>query len=182
MGTDKHMTEIWLAADVNEPPIAWPLQRGSEPPDRIEVEITGPTATLRIEVDITEARNWAAELFACVSAAYREATGDPHALSEDEVASLNAAGTGYIAGPGFGLRADDNGPARLRFNIVVEIAGQSLNSSLLRETLVERITGDFNVAHVAVSGGEPQSGSIDAPCAPASHPQPPLGSQLPITL
>lgn len=109
---------------------------------------------MRVELGIEEARNWAAELFGAVSSAYREATGDPHALSDDEVASLDAAGTGYVAGPGFNLRADGKGPARLRFSLVVDIAGQSLHSALLRESLVNQLTKDFNVAHVAVSGGE----------------------------
>jgi len=81
-------TEIWLSVDTEEDPIAYALQRGSERPDRIEVEITGPSTTLRLGLPMAEARVWAAELFSAVSLAYREATGDPSALSYWELSSL----------------------------------------------------------------------------------------------
>ncbi len=171
MANDEHVTEIWLAVDTSEPPIAYPLRsKGSGAPERLEVEILGPTATARLEIEAEEARTWAGELFAAVSQAYREATGDPHALSDEEAASLGAAGTGYMPGPGFNLRADDNGPARVRFTVVVEIAGQSLHTSLLRESLVNQMTRDFNVDRLAVSEGEPLSGSLDTPRTTASLP------------
>ncbi len=84
----EHRTEIWLVADTTEEPIAYPLSTTAT--DALEVETTGASATLRLELKMSEARLWAAELFSAVSIAYREATWDPHALSDEEIASLSA--------------------------------------------------------------------------------------------
>jgi hypothetical protein len=84
--TDK--TEIWLMVDADEDPIAYALTTGADARRLIGVEITGPTVTARLQIGMPDARLWAAELFAAVSVVYRQATGDPLALSDPEITSL----------------------------------------------------------------------------------------------
>jgi hypothetical protein len=44
--------------------------------------------TARLQIEMSDARLWAAELFAAVSVVYRETTRDPLAPSDLEIASL----------------------------------------------------------------------------------------------
>jgi hypothetical protein len=48
----------------------------------------GRPSTCALELEAEGARLWAAELFAAVSIAYREATGDRSALDDGEIAGL----------------------------------------------------------------------------------------------
>jgi hypothetical protein len=54
-------------------------------------------------VTTTTARSWAGELYEAVSVAHREATGDPHALTDLELSSLQ------------------EHPARIRFHLALDI-------------------------------------------------------------
>lgn len=77
----KTTTAIFVTAEGT--PDAW--VNGSD----IEVNITGygrPTEAT-IVVPMTEARAWAADLYAAVTIAYREHTGDPEAMSDHELAA-----------------------------------------------------------------------------------------------
>ncbi len=60
----------------------------------------------------------------------------------------------------------------MRFDAEVEIAGMSLHTSLLRDSIVERLREGFNVDRIAVSDGVPLSGKIDEAATAASLPQP----------
>ena len=104
-----------------------------------------------------DARRWAGEAFAAISAAYREATADPHALSEEELAGLPPA-SAYRPGAGLHLCAEGEGPAVMRFHLVVDVAGECLDEALLRSALVEEISERFNTARVAVSAAFALSG------------------------
>lgn len=94
-----------------------------------------------------------------MSAAYREATGDPHALSDFELASLPAADS-YHPGGGLLVEGDDDRPARVRFHIAVDIGGICLSTATLRADLAEALTERFNVTRVAISEGEPRAGRV----------------------
>jgi hypothetical protein len=108
------------------------------------------------------AREWAAELFAAVSVAYREVTGDPHAMSDFELQSLPPADE-YQPGAGLIVHGNDDSPARVRFHLMVEIEAEFLSTGGLRAALVEAITERFNTTKVAVSSGEPTAGSLLQP-------------------
>lgn len=56
----------------------------------IELHVTQPDSAVEavIVVPLAEARSWAADVYAAVTIAYREATGDPQALSDHELASM----------------------------------------------------------------------------------------------
>ena len=92
-------TELRIPIDATEAPIAYPDSSG-EVTD-LAVEMAGPAGLLAtLVLPIQHAREWAAELFAAVSVAYREVTGDPHAMSDHELASLPPADrylTNYVA-------------------------------------------------------------------------------------
>jgi hypothetical protein len=123
----------------------------------LAVEIAGPGVLATLVLPVADAREWAGELFAAVSVAYRELTGDPHALSDDELAALPAADS-YQPGPGLLLAGDDTSPARARFHVVLDIEAELLSTGGLRAAIVEALTERFNVARVAVSAGEPIAG------------------------
>ena len=92
-----------------------------------------------------------------MSVAYREVTGDPHALTDDEIASLPPPDA-YQPGPGLLLAGDDASPARARFHIAVDIEAEFLSTGGLRAAIVEALCERFNVAQVGVSAGEPIAG------------------------
>lgn len=95
-----------------------------------------------------------------MSVAYREATGDPHAPSDVHLASLPPADS-YDPGPGMLVVGEDNEhPAKVRFHIALDIAGQCLSTADLRAALVEHLSERFNLAHVAISAGEPRAGRL----------------------
>lgn len=56
----------------------------------VEVRVTQPDSAVEavIVVPLAEARSWAADVYAAVTIAYREHTGDPHALSDWELAAM----------------------------------------------------------------------------------------------
>lgn len=148
--------EIRIPVDATEAPIAF--EDSVPEPTDLAVEVAGPAGLLAtLVLPIERAREWAAELFQAVSVAYREITGDPHALSDFELASLPPANE-YSPGPGVMLTGDEEAPARARFHVAVEIEGEFLSTGGLRAALVEALVERFNVSRVAVSAGEPTAG------------------------
>jgi hypothetical protein len=154
-------TELRIPVDASEPPIAFE----DTYPDATDlaVEMAGPAGLLAtLVLPIGQAREWAAELFAAVSVAYREVTGDPHALTDDELAALPPADE-YNPGAGLIVHGDEREPARARFHIEVEIEAEFLSTGGLRAALVEAVTERFNTTKVAISSGEPTAGSLLQP-------------------
>ncbi len=147
--------ELRIPVDAADAPIAFEdaYPDGTD----LAVEIAGPNLLATLVVPIDAARWWAGELFAAVSVAYREITGDPHALSDYELASLPPADE-YNPGPGVMLAGTEESPARARFHVAVEIEAEFLSTGGLRAAIVEALTERFNVAGVAVSAGEPTGG------------------------
>jgi hypothetical protein len=145
--------ELRLPIDGTEAPFAYPDAEGCL---ALEVALScGGYASLVLATG--DARRWAGEAFAAISNAYREATGDPHALCEEELAELPPAVV-YRPGPGLHLCAEGEGPAVMRFHVVVDIQGECLDAGLLRAGLVEEISERFNTTRVAVSEGFALSG------------------------
>lgn len=124
---------------------------------RLAVELAGPGVLATLVVPTADARQWAGELFAAISGAYREVTGDPHALSDDELAGLPAADA-YQPGAGLLLAGDECSPARARFHVSLDIEAEFLSTGGLRAAIVEALCERFNVARVGVSAGEPIAG------------------------
>ncbi len=147
--------EVRFAVETSEAPLAYPTTSWPDPAaTEIEVELIAHGVHVTMTLPIEGARAWAGELFAAVSVAYREATGDPHALSDDEFAALPDP-EGYDPGPGVLVQADtDDTPALVQFHAVVDIEGTCLSTADLRAGLVEHLRDRFNVAHVAVSAGD----------------------------
>lgn len=56
----------------------------------IELHVTEPGSAVEavIVVPLAEARSWAADVYAAVTIAYREATDDPQAMSDFELATM----------------------------------------------------------------------------------------------
>jgi hypothetical protein len=153
--------ELRIPIDATEAPIAFE----DSVPDvtDLAVEVAGPAGLLAtLVLPIGQARQWAGELFAAVSVAYREVTGDPYALTDHELASLPPADA-YEPGTGLIVHGDEHAPARARFHVEVEIEAEFLSTGGLRAALVEALTERFNITKVAVSSGEPTAGSILAP-------------------
>jgi hypothetical protein len=153
--------ELRIPVDASEAPIAFE----DTYPDATDlaVEMAGPAGLLAtLVLPISQAREWAAELFAAVSVAYREVTGDPHALTDFELANLPPADA-YEPGAGLIVHGDETEPARARFHVEVEIEAEFLSTGGLRAALVEAITERFNTTRVAVSAGEATAGTILQP-------------------
>ena len=147
--------ELRLPVDAGEPPLGYADHEGA-----LAVEVllaAGGYTALILPTDT--ARAWAGELFAAVAVAHREATGDPHALTDLELAELGDP-DGYDPGPGILVQADRDAPARVRFHLLVDVQGDCLSTADLRAALVEALTGRFNTAHIAVSAGEPVCGRV----------------------
>jgi hypothetical protein len=150
--------ELRIPIDANEAPIAFE----DTYPDATDlaIEMAGPAGLLAtLVLPISAAREWAGELFAAVSVAYREVTGDPHALTDFELANLPPADS-YDPGPGAIVHSDNDSAARARFHIDVEIEADFLSTGGLRAALVEAISERFNTTRIAVSAGEPTGGTI----------------------
>lgn len=148
--------ELRIPIDAAEAPIAF--EDSVPDPTDLAVEMAGPAGLLAtLVVPIAQAREWAAELFAAVSVAYREVTGDPHALTDSELASLPPA-DGYNPGPGVMLCGDETSPARARFHVAVDIEAEFLSTGGLRAAIVDALAERFNTTRVAVSAGEPLAG------------------------
>ncbi len=122
------------------------LRVGIDPDDVPMAQVYGDQMTLAVGDDVAvvaellvpieRARAWAGELFAAVSTAYAEATGDPHALSHEELAGLPDP-EGYQPASSLCLMAEGDEPARMRFQVALTIAGQFLSDEELRAALVE---------------------------------------------
>lgn len=97
------------------------------------------------------------ELFAAVTVAHREATGDPHALADPELAELGDP-EAYHPASTLALAGTDTEPARMQFVIALTIEGLLLHDAVLRAAIVENLTGRFNTAAVAVSNGQAVAG------------------------
>ena len=155
--------ELRFAVDCTEPPFAYPEAAWPHPAvvEHLEVELAGPGLLATLILPIAEARVWAGELFSAVSVAYREATGDPHALTDFELACLPPA-DGYDPGPGVLVvgGGDDEHPARVRFHVAVDIAGHCLSTADLRAGIVEQLIDRFNIARIAVSQAETLAGHV----------------------
>jgi hypothetical protein len=150
--------ELRIPIDAAEAPIAFEdtYPDGTD----LAVELAGPAGLLAtLVLPINAAREWAGELFAAVSVAYREVTGDPHALSDFDLANLPPADE-YNPGAGLIIHSDEHQPARARFHVEVEIEAEFLSTGGLRAALVEAISERFNVTRVAVSAGEATAGTI----------------------
>ena len=147
--------ELRFAVDATEAPLAYPDTPYPDPVEDLAVELSGPGLLATLIVPIGQARGWAADLFGAVSVAYREATGDPHALTNTELAALPPADR-YQPGPGLLVVGDDTTPARVRFHIVLDVEGHCLDSASLRAAIVETLTTRFNSTRLAVSAGEPK--------------------------
>jgi hypothetical protein len=154
--------ELRFPVDCTEPPLAYAEAAWPHPGvvEHLEVELAGPGLLATPILSTGQARVWAGELFAAVSVAYREATGDPHALTDDELAWLPPA-DGYDPGPGvLVVGANDDTPARIRFHIAIDIAGHCLSTADLRAGIVEQLSERFNVARIAVSQAETLAGHV----------------------
>jgi hypothetical protein len=153
--------ELRIPIDATEAPIAF----ADTYPDATDlaVEMAGPAGLLAtLVLPISQAREWAGELFQAVSVAYREVTGDPHALTDHELASLPPANA-YEPGAGLIVHGDEHEPARARFHVEVEIEAEFLSTGGLRAALVEALAERFNTTKVAVSAGEATAGTILRP-------------------
>jgi hypothetical protein len=147
-----------IPIDATEAPIAFE----DTFPDATDlaVEMAGPAGLLAtLILPIEAAREWAGDLFTAVSVAYREVTGDPHALTDHELANLAPADE-YYPGPGLIVHGNEHQPARARFHIDVEIQAEFLSTAGLRAALVEAITERFNTTRIGVSAGEATAGTI----------------------
>lgn len=152
----ERLIELRLPLDAAEAPLGYEDHDGTL---AVEVALAGGGyATLLLATDA--ARSWAGALFDAVAVAHREATGDPHALSDLEIAFLPDA-TAYDPGPGVVVvGADDASLARVRFHVALEIEGRCLSTATLRAAVVEALTARFNTTRVAVSSGEPLAGRL----------------------
>jgi len=151
--------ELRLAVDGREAPLVYPDSIHVQPVQDLAVEVAGPGVLATLVLPVGQARSWAGELFAAVAVAYREATGDPHALTDFELAGLPSADS-YDPGLGLLVEGDDDRPARVRFHLAVDIDGLCLSTTALRAGLVDALTGRFNVTRIGVSPGEPRAGRI----------------------
>ncbi len=145
--------ELRLPVDVDEAPLGYDNHNGT-----LDVELAlagGGYANLLLPVD--GARAWAGELFAAVTVAHREATDDPHALTDLELAELGNPNA-YEPASTLALAGTDAEPARMRFVIALTIQGQFLHDADLRAAIVENLLGRFNTVEVAVSNGQAVAG------------------------
>jgi hypothetical protein len=150
--------ELRIPIDATEAPIAF--EDSVPDPTDLAVEMAGPAGLLTtLVLPIEAAREWAAELFAAVSVAYREVTGDPRALTDSELAALPPADV-YHPGSGLIVHGNEHEPARARFHLEVEIQAEFLSTASLRAALVEAIAERFNTTRIAVSAGEATAGTV----------------------
>ncbi|MGH9170163.1 MAG: hypothetical protein ACRD0Z_04755 [Acidimicrobiales bacterium] len=148
--------ELRFHVDADEAPLCYPDSHRE--PENLAVEIAGPSMLATLVVPTGKAREWAGELFGAVSIAYRELTGDRHALSDEEVAGMTR--VGYDPCPGVLVTGDDTCPARVRFEISFDVLGLSLSTGRLRAAIVAALNENFNTDHIAVSEGHPIMGTV----------------------
>ena len=150
--------EVRLRVDPAEAPLAYAELPDAHGQVDVVVEVAGPTVMASLVVPADQVRGWAGGLFAAVAVAYREASGDPHALTDTDLAAFPAT-EGYHPGPGqVVVAAGDDTPARVRFHAAIDIDGRCLATATLRAALIETLTTRFNTSRVAVSPGEPLTG------------------------
>ena len=150
-------TDIRFVVDTEEMPLCYP--EGCRPAaERVVVEIAGEHLLVTLVLPIETAREWAGELFAGVSSAHREATGDPHAMSADEVAGFTRAG--YDPPPGVHVSGEECSPARVRFEVAFDVLGLSLSTGNLRAAIVAALQENFQTDHICVSDGQPITGTV----------------------
>lgn len=145
--------ELRLPVDVSEPPLGYDDFDG-----HLAVEVMlagGGYANLVLPVD--GARAWAGELFSAVAVAHREATGDPHGLTDLELAELGDPDS-YEPASTLALAGTEDEPAQMRFVIALTIQGQFLHDADLRAAIVEDLQRRFNTVDVAVSNGQAVAG------------------------
>ncbi|MDA8149058.1 MAG: hypothetical protein M0Z93_09830 [Actinomycetota bacterium] len=147
--------ELRSCIDADEAPLCYPDARPD--PENLAVEIAGLAALAALVIPIGKARGWAGELFDAVSVAYRELTGDLHALSDDEIAVLTK--IGYDPSPGIHVSGDECSPARVRFRVVIDVLGISLGTGRLRAAIVAALQENVQTDHIAVSEGQPVTGT-----------------------
>jgi hypothetical protein len=149
-------TEMRFSVDADETPLCYP--DGRLEPENLAVEIAGPTVLATLVVPVDKAREWAGELFGAVSVAYRELTGDPHALLDGEIAGLTK--VGYDPPFGVHVSGDESCPARVRFEVSFDVLGLSLSTGNLRAAIVEALEESFQTDHIRVSEGQPITGAV----------------------
>lgn len=152
---DPSPIEVRFTVDPTETPLAYPA--AAWPDGRVadlDVELAGPGVVAALTVPLAGARAWAGELFSAVSVAYWEVTGDPHALTDLELASLPDSDA-YDPPAGVLVHGeDDDSRAQVRFYLAVDIQGRSLSTADLRAALVDHLSARFNISRVAVSKGD----------------------------
>lgn len=154
MTKTERWAELHVAVDPDDLPLAMVFG------DQVTIAVgDDATITCELQVPLDRVREWAGDLYAAVSVAYREATGDPHALSDEELAMLPPADA-YDPGPGPLVTEDEHGPAVVRFHVAVDVQARCLDVPALRAALVEALAGRFNTIRVAVSAGEPLAGRV----------------------
>ncbi|MGH9282683.1 MAG: hypothetical protein ACRD0S_07070 [Acidimicrobiales bacterium] len=152
------MTERWAELRVGIDPDDVPLVAVCG--DQMSVAVGDDIAvSCELQLPLARARQWAAELFDAIAVAHREATGDPHALSDLEVAFLPDPGA-YQPGPGLVVEGDEAGPARVRLHVAIDVEGRHLHCASLRAAVVEVLAARFNTTRVAVSAGTPLAGRV----------------------
>jgi hypothetical protein len=149
-------TEMRFQVDADEAPLCYP--DGHLDPENLAVEIAGPAVLATLVIPVDKAREWAGELFGAVSVAYRELTGDPHALSDEEIAGL--ARVGYDPPLGPHVSGDECSPARVRFTVSFDVLGISLSTGRLRAAIVTALQENFQTDHICVSEGQPITGIV----------------------
>jgi hypothetical protein len=149
-------TELRFGVDAEEVPLCYP--DGRPDPENLAVEVAGPAVLATLVLPVGKAREWAGELFGAVSVTYRELTGDPHALSDDEIAGL--ARVGYDPPFGIHVTGDECSPARVRFTVSFDVLGLSLSTGRLRAAIVEALEESFQTDHICVSGGQRVTGTV----------------------
>lgn len=150
--------ELRLPIDAGDPPLGY-----ANPDDTIDIELAlgNGTGFVNLVLPVETARMWASDLFGAVTVAHREATGDPHALTDADLAGMPDPNA-YDPKMTLALHADDHGPARMRFAVAVEIPGQTLIDADLRAALVEHLQARFPTSHIAISNGQRVAGTNPA--------------------
>jgi hypothetical protein len=162
-------TDIRFAVDTEEMPLSYPEWRG-QVARRLVVEVPGQHLLVSLVLPIETAREWAGELFAGVASAYREATGDAHAMSDEEVAGFPRAG--YDPPPGIHVSGEECSPARVRFEVAFDVLGLSLSTGRLRAAIVTALQENFQTDHIRVSDGQPITGIVTGLNLAANGPPP----------
>ena len=145
--------ELRLPVDVDEAPLGYDDYGGNL---AVELALAGG-GYANLILPTGGARAWAGELFGAVTVAHREATGDPHALTDAELAELPGPDS-YEPVSTLALAGTEDEPAQMRFVIALTIQGQFLHDADLRAAIVENLLARFNTVAVAVSNGQAIAG------------------------